>query len=117
MPERIQQRRTKGWRMPENARGVARPSKWGNPYRVGDVVLVEGPWRGQNVTIEYDVTPALAVELYRQRFIHDAAEIREELAGLDLACFCAPGQPCHADVLLEIANATPPSTSTDRSTE
>jgi hypothetical protein len=29
------------------------------------------------------------------------------LAGKNLACFCAPGQPCHADVLLEIANQPP----------
>ena len=35
MPERIQLRRTKGWRKPEGAIVVARPSKWGNPYPVG----------------------------------------------------------------------------------
>lgn len=104
MPERIQQRRTRGWRMPENARGVARPSKWGNPYKVGEAVLVEGNWRGGWSVVEYDVTPALAVELYRQRFTHDAEEIRAELAGLDLACFCPLDQPCHADVLLALAN-------------
>lgn len=31
--------------------------------------------------------------------------VRFHLAGLDLACWCAPGQPCHADVLLWVANA------------
>jgi hypothetical protein len=31
-------------------------------------------------------------------------DIRCELVGKDLACWCPPGQPCHADVLLEIAN-------------
>lgn len=31
--------------------------------------------------------------------------IRKELRGKNLACFCALDQPCHADVLLEIANA------------
>lgn len=31
-------------------------------------------------------------------------DIRTELAGRDLACWCAPGDPCHADVLLELAN-------------
>lgn len=30
--------------------------------------------------------------------------IRAELRGHDLACWCALGQPCHADVLLELAN-------------
>lgn len=28
-----------------------------------------------------------------------------ELRGRDLACWCPPGSPCHADVLLELANA------------
>jgi hypothetical protein len=32
-------------------------------------------------------------------------KVREELVGKDLVCFCAP-KPCHADVLLEIANGT-----------
>ena len=32
MPERIQRKRTKGWRMPEGAIYVGRPTKWGNPY-------------------------------------------------------------------------------------
>ena len=31
-------------------------------------------------------------------------EIRAELAGKDLACWCAPGKMCHADVLLRVAN-------------
>ena len=30
--------------------------------------------------------------------------IREALRGKNLACWCALDQPCHADVLLEIAN-------------
>lgn len=29
----------------------------------------------------------------------------EELRGKSLACFCPVGHPCHADVLLELANA------------
>lgn len=33
------------------------------------------------------------------------ADIREHLAGKNLACWCKPGEPCHADVLLELANA------------
>lgn len=32
-------------------------------------------------------------------------EVREELRGKDLACWCPLDQPCHADVLLELANA------------
>ena len=31
-PQRIQRKRTKGWRMPEGAVYVGRPTKWGNPF-------------------------------------------------------------------------------------
>jgi hypothetical protein len=83
---------------------VARPSQWGNPFKVGGRALVSVEFRGIPSTIEFDMTPALAVELYRQRFVHDAREIREALAGRDLACWCPLDKPCHADALLEIAN-------------
>ncbi len=33
MPKRIQRRRVPGWRMPEGAVYVGRPSRWGNPWR------------------------------------------------------------------------------------
>lgn len=90
-PRRVQMSRQRPWRA-EHPEAVI-------------VAMIESDWRGQQVTFEYDMTPALAVELYRQRFIHDAGEIREALAGRDLACWCPLNQPCHADVLLEIANS------------
>jgi len=31
-------------------------------------------------------------------------DVRRELRGRDVACWCAPGRPCHGDVLLEVAN-------------
>lgn len=34
MPKRIQRQRKKGWRMPEGAVYVGRPSKWGNPFKI-----------------------------------------------------------------------------------
>jgi Domain of unknown function (DUF4326) len=37
---------------------------------------------------------------------HD--DIRRELRGKNLACWCRVGAPCHADVLLELANAAVP---------
>jgi len=98
-PERIQLRRTKGWRKPEGAVSVARPTRWGNPYRVGD----DDPW-GDPYTAEE------CVRLFRHsiNFWWDpyyAEAVRAELRGKDLACWCPIGAPCHADVLLEIANA------------
>lgn len=86
-PVRIQLQRTKGWRMPPNTVWVARPSRWGNPFKV-----------------TAKRTAAEAVELFRREmpeFTREAARI--ELAGKNLACFCRLDQPCHADVLIEIA--------------
>jgi Domain of unknown function (DUF4326) len=35
MPQRIQRRRRKGWRLPDHAASVTRPGRWGNPFRIG----------------------------------------------------------------------------------
>jgi len=92
---------------------VARPSKWGNPYRVGSALVVfVDIERTQRVE---SLTPAMAVALYRHLWltswaVGDLAAPRprpgdlDELRGRDLACWCPLDQPCHADVLLEIAN-------------
>jgi Domain of unknown function (DUF4326) len=90
-PQRIQLRRTKGWRKPEDAIVVRRPTKWGNPYEVDE-------W-GRDLAVKLYrwllALPQLAA--YRQ-------SVRDHLRGKDLACVCPLDQPCHADVLLEIAN-------------
>ena len=90
MPERIRLRRTKGWRKPDGAVVVARPSRWGNPYRVG----VDGD-RAQCVQRYRD-----AVEGGELGFTID--DPRRELTGYDAACWCPLDEPCHADVLLEV---------------
>lgn len=103
-PVRIQLSRRKGWRMPANTVKVARPSCWGNPFRIGSI----DEKTGENIK-----DAAHAVRLYRERWfdsdilawkktIHEAA--REELRGKNLACWCPLDAPCHADVLLEAAN-------------
>lgn len=99
-PVRIQRKRTKGWRMPPNTIYVGRPSQYGNPYPVGG---------HNNIDDEPIITRQQAVDLYRKYVIGNycatsLAEIRAELHGKNLACFCPLDQPCHADVLLEIAN-------------
>ncbi|GAA5085731.1 hypothetical protein HNP84_010207 [Thermocatellispora tengchongensis] len=46
------------------------------------------------------------MELYRLHLRDHpdlVAAARRELAGHDLACWCRPDQPCHADVLLDVA--------------
>jgi hypothetical protein len=90
--------------MPENTVSVCRPSKWGNPFKIGGVADCVAP-------SEYYVahTQAEAVRLYREFVTEHPAvvdEIRRELRGKNLACYCKPGTPCHADVLLDLANVS-----------
>lgn len=100
MPKRIQRKRSRGWKMPANAVYVGRPTKWGNPYVVGQAV---GP-------METPMTAAEAAECYRRYIIANSQSAERfrlpirELRGKDLACWCPLSQPCHADVLLVIAN-------------
>lgn len=93
--------------MPEGAVYVARPSRWGNPYRVGAQVAMLDNTFGDMPIHEVHITPALAVALYRA-YIEEqpwlVAQARDELAGKTLCCWCPPYRPCHADVLLELAN-------------
>lgn len=90
-PRRIQLSRRSGWRKPEGTIVVSRPSRWGNPFRVDEY--------GQ----------AGAVEKFRVWIDGRARDGHVDLAqlrGHNLACWCALDQPCHADVLLELANTT-----------
>lgn len=115
MPERIQLRRTAGWRKPEGAIVVARGTDWGNPFVVGQLLRFSTPTpfdkqardRGDWFTWQKTITRELAVQMYRTYVIAAGFEpqIRAELAGRDLACWCPLDQPCHADVLLELADA------------
>jgi hypothetical protein len=101
-PKRIQRQRTKGWLMPEGAVYVGRPSTWGNPFRIG-----------QRDSMGHPRTVTSAVESYRhhlEQFLEghpwrDVENWLTPLRGRDLVCWCPLDQPCHADVLLELANA------------
>lgn len=123
-PRRIQQRRTKGWRKPEGAVAVGRGTKWGNPFRAvreGGFQWVEDPQgrRFSRLVCSTDREElrremvAESVELYSLHigpmgnYEMDLATVRAELAGRDLMCWCPLDQPCHADVLLELANGDP----------
>ena len=96
-PQRIQRKRSKGWKMSEQSERqvvyVGRPGKWGNPYQVS---VFGRKW---------------ALELYEDWIANEIEiapgnleEIKEALGGKDLACWCPLDQPCHADILLELAN-------------
>ena len=98
MPKRIQQKRTPGWRMPPNTKNVARPTKWANPYDVAKY--------GHEQAIEKYREGILGQDLLTQRGKELARVGKDlfELRGKNLACYCPLDQPCHADVLLELAN-------------
>jgi len=54
-----------------------------------------------------DYTPAMQSAAGGGRFLRvTAGDVRRELAGCDLACWCPLSEPCHADVLLGIANGS-----------
>lgn len=113
---RIQRKRSRGWRMPEGAVYCGRPTKWGNPYwHIAKHYSVEqalamfrmtasGLWLpelGEKFAIDY-------YEVHRAWLAriggHPVEVIRSELRGKTLACWCRQKDPCHVDVLLEIAN-------------
>lgn len=125
---RIRRQRTNGWRMPEGAIYVGRPSTWGNPYlagenRVGFVVrsacrrlgrpipwttMTSGGQRhsGQGVA-PIRLSRDEAIACYRadlEAIVAADPTYLAQLRGRDLACWCPLDQPCHADVLLELAN-------------
>ena len=101
---RLQLSRRRGFKLPPGAMSVARPNAWGNPFwpkarrtdpRTNEVVTVR--------SVEH------AVELYEAwlRYSIEVApdamrEAFDAIRGRDLACWCIPGEPCHADVLMKL---------------
>lgn len=117
-PRRIQRKRTAGWKLPEGAICVTRPGKWGNPFVVGEPIErgselwpyitdlfpgIDAPaFGGQFKSVKLQRAED-AVEAHFRWFLEQPAlmlTVEEELGGRDLACFCKPGAPCHADTLL-----------------
>jgi len=101
MPKRIQRQRTKGWRMPPNTVYVGRPTKWGNPYQFG---MLHPDRPGVMHVMVWSDEIVAAFRGYAQRWLETDPEAFAELRGKHLACWCPLDQPCHADVLLELAN-------------
>ena len=106
IPVRIQRKRTRGWKMPPNTIYVGRSphgrGKWGNPYVAG---MTDPNIRGINRVMVGNDELVRAFRAYAMRCIECDPCAFEPLRGKNLACWCALDQPCHADVLLELANA------------
>lgn len=115
-PQRMQVSRKAGFNLQEAshalnglpAKLVTRPGPWGNPFSIDEVaksygldraaaqakaVAMAGDW------LRGTLDPALSPGDPPTR-----DTIRRELGGHNLACWCRPGTPCHADVLIELAN-------------
>lgn len=116
-PKRIQRSRAKGWRQPHAAVYVGRPSRWGNPFIVGETYLTSEilapsripTWRdpGEYYGIVVERCPDVetAIRWYSERIEAIDPDWLGPLRDRDLVCWCPLDQPCHADVLLELANA------------
>ena len=114
-PARVQRQRAAGWRMPIGAVYVGRPTRWGNPFPVasrGELFPREDSVRMYRELVTCgETTFGDAGNVHR--FVRSSRgplavptvqDVRKHLAGLVLACFCPLDVPCHADVLLELAN-------------
>lgn len=115
-PCRIQRKRIKGWKMPENTVYVGRGSKWGNPYVVGG--------KNRNIFVPVPDDARMAVKWFDETLNAVMGKYGRgalaPLRGKNLACWCGlcdrhkdgkplgedcpDCQPCHADVLLQMAN-------------
>jgi hypothetical protein len=126
MPARIQRRRAKGWTAPEGAVYVGRGSRWGNTWGARKDPFNDEWWVSLGSCHHGPFTTkaeahAKALELYRRDLttpgphhsrlidpVPTPADVWKHLRGRDLMCWCAPDLPCHADILLTIANDQQP---------
>lgn len=102
--------------MPPNTVKVTRPSAWGNDYVVWRDD--EGHWTVSNGGCHWQVSSkAEGNNLAAAKFDRDATKRAAHyggatwlapLRGKNLACWCKLGEPCHADVLLRLANSELP---------
>ena len=119
MPNRIQRKRVKGWKMPPNTVYVGRPTKWGNPFSIMQAIA-DAARDLNTMDLEYkdpiydsandvnNYSRAILIQKYKN-YLTDhpnlVYEAKQKLRGKNLACWCKEGEPCHADILLEIANS------------
>jgi hypothetical protein len=117
MPNRVQRKRIRGWTAPLDSQGrkpvyVGRGTRWGNPYRLvrrsngwavqyGDDGASVGTFPTDTEARRYATE---AFRVWAQRTVGYAVRARVELRGRSLMCWCPLDEPCHADVLLQLAN-------------
>lgn len=114
IPKRIQRKRTKGWKMPENTVYVGRPSKWDNPYKVEFInnvyycILQRKDKRVlpfSSKTREDALNRCIRLYKILIKIKTKAGKLDiTELKSKNLACWCSLDKPCHADILLKLIN-------------
>jgi hypothetical protein len=108
MPDRVTLSRRAGWRMPPNTVKVDRTTKWGNPHDWRDW-LDAARHESSVLTYAFDRKHwcrEQAVQAFKEDVQDGIISLPfEELRGKNLACWCHRHEWCHADVLLELANA------------
>ena len=121
-PVRIQRQRIKGYKMPKNTIYVGRPTKWRNPFKVGKCT---NAWGKAFIAIQLGKTPDGIKKVYKSGVFDKPVTLKQsiqwyrmwlkfqievknlnvkDLRGKNLACWCKPGESCHADILLKLAN-------------
>jgi hypothetical protein len=115
-PQRITLSRAKGWRMPPDTVKVDRSTQWGNHWEAWREPGYDGgKWFAVRNRREYHPMhdKAAAIAKCISEFERETTESLAHYGGMsrllplrgrNLACWCKPGQPCHADVLLKLAN-------------
>lgn len=118
-PQRIQLRRAKGWKMPPNTVKCDRTTRWGNQFKViaggaggsWEVFMCTGGLSGPTMSKHRTRERAIeaAVTHHRNHILAPEGELLRrqivaELRGKNLGCWCKPEDPCHTDVLREVAN-------------
>jgi hypothetical protein len=121
---RVQRKRTKGYKLPENTKCVNRGTKWGNPIKIiGDQLYIDAGYR-RTILDKWvwlwvgDIDDV--IWLYKK--LWDGTKFKnkdlqywsdkfkkldlKEIEGKNLACFCSLSSPCHAEVLIEKANSS-----------
>ena len=102
---RVQRKRTKGFKLPENTVCVTRGTKFGNPFKVGDPLI---PTNKEAVSLYKNWLNLQQVyyNIMADKYFEPPteADIVKALRGKNLACYCGLDEFCHADILLKIAN-------------
>jgi len=117
---RVQRSRRLGYKMPKEVIYVGRGTKWGNPFKLENGNILEQTkdgWKAFKLGNENTVEDVIAlfrdlvIDINSHKVNHETREKfqymyynLQNLKGKRLACWCCIESPCHADVLIELAN-------------